>query len=121
MDPCRASQVTHKIKTPNKNIPLGVSQSHSQFLATLPTNKIVVTYSGVFKFGDKGPDCLLHEVFDLQRTARPQDGQTDRSDPWILLGSHHRSWVRVQPKPANMSPGEVDATPGATVWTDYLS
>ena len=48
-------------------------QSYSQFLATLPTNTIMVTYFGVFKFGDEGPDCLLHEMFDLQRTARPQD------------------------------------------------
>ena len=83
VDPDRSTSgksITQKNKkTPNKNIILGVSQSYSQFLATQPTNKIVVTYFGVLKFGDEGPDCLLHEMFDLQRTARLQDGRTDRT------------------------------------------
>ena len=91
VDPDRSmsgKSITQK-KTPNKNIPPGVSQSYPQFLATLPTDTVMVTYFGVFKYGDVGPDCLLHETFDLQRAARPQDGRTDRSDPmdppWIPL------------------------------------
>ena len=90
------STLGKSITQKNKKFP------YSQFLATLPTNKILVTYFGVFKFGDEGPDCLLHEMFDLQGSVRPQDGRTGRSDPWILHGSHHRSQVHVQHKPTHI-------------------
>jgi len=74
----------------------------------------MVTYFGVFKYGDVGPDCLLHEMFDLQRAVRPQVQPVD--PPWIsspVLGPCAAY------RPPNMYTGEVDATPVATGRTGY--